>query len=152
MIFDILPSESWASSSPTLQVEWTNLLVLSWKSPWIEFGPEVHSLALSSHPEQAEPGGVVGLLAPGLNSSNQLEAASKVEFVPDQLEPVLHLDQVLQVDPVLHLEHVHLVVPVLQHQLDPKHHFEPVHQFGLELEMAGMVLHCLKSPMVSWTS
>ena len=105
----------------------------------------VRSLVLSSHPEQAEPGEVVvvELLAPGLNSSNQLEAASKVEPVSGQLDPVL------QVDPVLHLEPVH---PVLQPHFDPMHHFEPVHQFGSESEMAGMVLHCLKGPMVSWTS
>ena len=154
---------------------------MRWKSPWLEFGPvgpssppvdlemhhltlssplavALHPLVLSNHPEQAEPGlvaRIVGHLAPGLNSSNQLEAASKVEFVPEpvhQLEPVLHLDQVLQVAAVLHLEPVHLPLPVLQLQIDPKHHFELVHQFGLGTEMAGMVLHCLKAPMVFWTT
>ena len=100
---------------------------------------------------------VAGLLAQQLNSSNQLEASSKVESVPEpvlQPEPVLLLDQVLQLDQDLHLEPVvHLLVPVLQPQLDPMYHFGPVvHHFGLDLELPGKVLQCLRAPMVSWTS
>ena len=106
---------------------------------------------------------VVGLLEQRLNSSNQLEAASKDEPVPEpvlQLGPALHLEQVLQLGQVLHLDldlHlepvVHLLVPVLQPQLDPMYHFGPVvHHFGLDSELAGKVLQCLRAPMVSWTS